>query len=108
VAARLRQAGAELCAYDPAVVADRGLAGASPPDGSLLTLVESPDAAVKDADAVGILTEWPEFRALDWGRLADLVRRPIVVDTRNLVDPDVLWRAGFFWLDVGRPLRPVT
>jgi UDPglucose 6-dehydrogenase len=103
VAARLRQAGAELCAYDPAVVADRGLAGTSPPDGSLLTLADSPDAAVKDADAVVILTEWPEFRALDWVRLADLVRRPIVVDTRNLVDPDVLRRAGFSWLGVGRP-----
>jgi UDPglucose 6-dehydrogenase len=108
VAARLRQAGAELYAYDPAVVADRGLAGASPPDGSLLTLMDSPDAAVKDVDAVVILTEWPEFRALDWGRVAELVRRPVVVDTRNLVDPDVLRRAGFSWYGVGRPPRRVA
>ena len=107
VAARLRQAGADLFAYDPAVAADPGLAGASP-IGQLLTVVDSPDAAVKDADAVVILTEWPEFRALDWGRLVGLVRRPVVVDTRNLVDPDVLRRAGFSWLGVGRSPRLVA
>jgi UDPglucose 6-dehydrogenase len=102
VAARLRQAGAELCAYDPALPADRGLAGVAPTDGPLLTLVDDPYVAAKDADAVVILTEWPEFRALDWSRLATVVRRPVVVDTRNVIDPDVLRGAGFSWLGVGR------
>ena len=52
-----------------------------------------------------ILTEWSEFRGLDWSRLRGIVRRPVVVDTRNLVDPDVLARAGFSWTGVGRPPR---
>jgi UDPglucose 6-dehydrogenase len=58
--------------------------------------------AAKDADAVVVLTEWPEFRSLDWSRLRGVVRRPVVVDTRNIVDPDVLDRAGFSWTGVGR------
>jgi UDPglucose 6-dehydrogenase len=104
VAARLRQAGAELTAYDPAFVTADGvqLAAGSELDGAPLTLVEDPYVAAKDADAVVVLTEWPEFRSLDWSRLRGVVRRPVVVDTRNIVDPDVLDRAGFSWTGVGR------
>jgi UDPglucose 6-dehydrogenase len=104
VAARLRQAGAELTAYDPAfVTADSvQLAAGNELDGAPLTLVEDPYVAAKDADAVVILTEWSEFRGLDWSRLRGIVRRPVVVDTRNIVDPDVLDRAGFSWTGVGR------
>jgi UDPglucose 6-dehydrogenase len=100
VAAQLRQAGADLQAFDPAISpADSAF------DGDLLTVVEDPYVAAKDADALVILTEWPEFRGLDWPRLAAAVRQPIVVDTRNLVDPDVLRRAGFSWIAVGRAPR---
>jgi UDPglucose 6-dehydrogenase len=100
VAAQLRQAGADLLAFDPAVGAED-----SAFDGDLLTVADDPYVAAKDADALVILTEWPEFRGLDWPRLATVVRRPVVVDTRNLVDPDVLRRAGFSWIAVGRPPR---
>jgi UDPglucose 6-dehydrogenase len=100
VAAQLRQAGADLVAFDPAVGAED-----SAFDGDLLTVADDPYVAAKDADALVILTEWPEFRGLDWPRLATVVRRPVVVDTRNLVDPDVLRRAGFSWIAVGRPPR---
>ncbi|HWN34213.1 MAG TPA: UDP-glucose/GDP-mannose dehydrogenase family protein, partial [Pseudonocardia sp.] len=58
-------------------------------------------AAAKDADAIVVLTEWPEFRALDWPALARVAANRIVVDTRNLLDPDVLRRAGFSWVGVG-------
>ncbi|MDQ2706831.1 MAG: UDP-glucose/GDP-mannose dehydrogenase family protein [Actinomycetota bacterium] len=109
VAARLRQAGAELCGYDPAVAAGNPVNHGMPTDGSLLTLVDDPYVAAKDADAVVILTEWPEFRALDWLRLRGVVRQPVVVDTRNLLDPDVPCRAGFSWVGVGRaPRRPAA
>jgi UDPglucose 6-dehydrogenase len=50
-----------------------------------------------------VLTEWPEFRGLDWAKLAGVVNRQVVVDTRNLLDPDVLRRAGFEWNGLGRP-----
>nr|WP_142102478.1 UDP-glucose/GDP-mannose dehydrogenase family protein [Pseudonocardia cypriaca] len=100
VAAQLRQAGAELLAFDPAITAED-----SSFDGDLLTVVDDPYVAAKDADAIVILTEWPEFRGLDWRRLATVVKRPLVLDTRNIVDPDVLRRAGFSWSAVGRPPR---
>jgi UDPglucose 6-dehydrogenase len=48
-----------------------------------------------------ILTEWPQFRLLDWAHLATLTRRPVVVDTRNLLDPDVVVRAGFSCYSLG-------
>jgi len=98
VAALLRQAGADLVGYDPALAAD----GPAQLDPGLLTLVDDPYVAAKDADAVVVLTEWPQFRGLDWARLADAVAAPTLVDTRNLLDPAVLRRAGFSWVGVGR------
>ena len=53
-------------------------------------------------DAVIVLTEWPEFRTLDWSRVAELTASPTVVDTRNLLDPDTLRRAGLSWTGLGR------
>ncbi len=98
VAALLRQAGAELVAYDPGVDPDT-----CPIDTTLLTVVDDPYEAVRDAEAVVVLTEWPAFRALDWTRLATLIGARVVVDTRNLLDADVIRRAGFTWIGVGRP-----
>jgi len=100
VAAILKQAGADLVAYDPGIMADT-----SPIDGSLLTMVDDPYLAAKDAEAIVILTEWPEFRALDWPLLSEVVGTPAVIDTRNLLDPDVFRRAAFTWTGVGRTMR---
>jgi UDPglucose 6-dehydrogenase len=100
VAALLKQAGADLVAYDPGVLADEVLI-----EGSLMTVVDDPYLAAKDAEAIVILTEWPEFRTLDWSRLADAVAVPTVIDTRNLLDPDVLRRAAFAWVGIGRTMR---
>jgi UDPglucose 6-dehydrogenase len=97
VAALLKQAGAELVGYDPGV-AESG----ARIDGSLLTVVDDPYVAAKDAEAIVILTEWPEFRQLDWQRLAGVSAGACVVDTRNLLDPDVLDRAELAWAGVGR------
>jgi UDPglucose 6-dehydrogenase len=98
VSALLRQAGAELVGYDPALTKD----AADRPELDALTVVDDPYLVAKDVDALVVLTEWPEFRTLDWPRLAGVVRRPIVVDLRNLLDPDVLRRAGFAWTGLGR------
>ena len=102
VAALLRQAGAELVGHDLGLGAG-GAGPAGPPvDPGLLTVVDDPYVAAKGADAVVVLTEWPQFRALDWARLAEAVATPTLVDTRNLLDPAVLRRAGFSWVGVGR------
>ncbi|GGM57538.1 UDP-glucose 6-dehydrogenase [Longimycelium tulufanense] len=93
VAGALAAEGAELTGHDPAV---RVVSGP-------LTVVDDPYAVAKDADALVLLTEWPEFRALDWTMVAELLNGKVVIDTRNHLDPDVLSRAGLTWHGVGRP-----
>jgi UDPglucose 6-dehydrogenase len=96
VVARLLVAeGAELMAYDPGLRGDE-------PGLEFVTLVGDAYQAGKGASALVLLTEWPEFRVLNWGRLAPLMEAPVVVDTRNLLDPDALRRAGMSWHGVGR------
>ena len=68
-------------------------------------LVDDPYDCVAGADAVVVVTEWPEYVALDWARVAGLVRRQLVVDGRNCIDADPLVELGFTWIGVGRPTR---
>jgi UDPglucose 6-dehydrogenase len=67
-----------------------------------LQVTDDPLKVASGAAALVVLTEWPEFRLLDWGQLAELVQRRIVVDTRNLLDADVLRRVGFEVRGIGR------
>jgi UDPglucose 6-dehydrogenase len=97
VAALLRQAGAKLVGFDPAL-----RSGDVRADLDGIVLADEPYAAAEGVDALVVLTEWPEFRSLDWSKLAGVVGRPVVVDTRNLLDPDVVRRAGFQWEGLGR------
>ncbi len=92
VAALLRAEGAELTGYDPGIGHDV--------DG--VRVVSDAYEVAKDADTVVVLTEWPEFRGLDWSRINDLAAGSVVVDTRNHLDPDALRRHGLTWWGVGR------
>ena len=96
VAAELHAQGAVLTGYDPGV--PEGVPGVT----DAVRVVDDPSMAAKDAAALVVLTEWPEFRALDWRALSSVVAERVVVDTRNLLDSDVLRRAGFSWIGVGR------
>jgi UDPglucose 6-dehydrogenase len=102
VAALLRQAGVDLIGYDPALSAE----AVGHPDLAGISLVDDPYLAAKDTDALVLLTEWPEFRSLDWATLSEVVRRPVVVDTRNFLDADVACRGGFEWIGLGRRAVP--
>jgi UDPglucose 6-dehydrogenase len=95
VAALLRE-GAAVRAYDPAAEANarRILAG--------VTYCPDPYDAARDSDAVVLLTDWDEFRALDLVRLRDLMRRPVLIDGRNLLDPDEVRALGFHYAGMGR------
>jgi len=95
----LLDAGATVVATDP-----EGMEAAAPmmPD---VTMVESAYAAAEGADAVVIVTEWDAFRALDLGRLATLVKQPVLVDLRNIYRRDEVERAGFVHHSVGLPDR---
>ncbi|MEU7526451.1 UDP-glucose/GDP-mannose dehydrogenase family protein [Saccharothrix sp. NPDC042600] len=97
VAELLAFEGAELVAYDPEI--REPLVG--------MTVVDDAYSAVRDADAVVLLTEWPEFRTLDWARVADLMNGALVLDTRNHLDDDALHRAGLLREGLGRKL-PAT
>jgi UDPglucose 6-dehydrogenase len=68
-------------------------------------MVSDPYECVRGADAVVLVTEWPEYRALDWARVAQLVRRHIVIDGRNCLDGDAVVAAGFTYISTGRPIR---
>lgn len=57
----------------------------------------------KDAEALIIATEWDEFRKLDWGRIRDLMARPLILDARNLLVPAEMKARGFEYHSIGRP-----
>ncbi len=94
---RLIEQGARLRAYDPA-----GMDEAR----TMLSDVEWCDdsyAAMDGADAVLILTEWNEFRAIDPEKAKARLKQPIMVDLRNIYRPDEMAAAGFHYSSIGRP-----
>jgi UDPglucose 6-dehydrogenase len=58
--------------------------------------------AVRDADALVIVTEWNQFRALDMSRIRDLMKSPKIADLRNIYEPTDLRELGFDYVGVGR------
>jgi UDPglucose 6-dehydrogenase len=93
----LLQEGSEITAYDPAAM-DR--AQAVLPSG--VKFANSSYEAAHGADALLILTEWEEFSNLDLTRLRQALKYPIVIDGRNLYDPEVMAAQGFSYYSVGR------
>ncbi|MGC9127829.1 MAG: UDP-glucose dehydrogenase family protein [Acidithiobacillus sp.] len=92
--------GAQVRAYDPAAMDEaRRLYG----ERADLTLCEDPYAACDDAEALVICTEWQIFRSPDFADIRRRLRRPIIIDGRNLYDPASLRREGFSYHAIGRP-----
>jgi UDPglucose 6-dehydrogenase len=60
------------------------------------------------ADAMVVLTEWNAFRALDLERTRQLLRRPIVIDMRNVYQPGEMIAAGFSYTSIGRPVTSLN
>src|SRR6266567_470715 len=96
----LQDVGAAVCAYDPP-----GMEQAKPllPD---ITCAGSAYACAQGADALVIVTEWEQFRALDLARLKAIMARPVVVDLRNVYRPEDMARYGFAYHSVGRSGHP--
>ena len=95
----LIEAGARIRAYDP-----EGLGEAK----KLLDGVawcEGAYEAMEGADALIIITEWNAFRALDLARVKALMKAPVMIDLRNIYDPQEMAAAGFDYASIGRPLR---
>ena len=68
-----------------------------------MTTEADPYACIEGADALVILTEWDQFRALDLGRVRTILRKPIVVDLRNVYKPADMMARGFTYVSIGRP-----
>jgi hypothetical protein len=94
IAYRLLSEGADVRAWDPV---------ARPDDLHGVELCDTVVDAVRDADALVIVTEWPELRTLISTEVRDAMARPIIIDGRNLLDPAAARDAGFVYEGIGRP-----
>jgi UDPglucose 6-dehydrogenase len=92
--------GCTVCAFDPAAM--KRSAEVLVPGPKLRYADDAYDAAL-DADALVVLTDWREFAALDLSKLNKTLRYPIVIDGRNLFDPQVMSQNGFTYISTGRP-----
>jgi UDPglucose 6-dehydrogenase len=94
IAYRLLAEGAEVRAWDPV---------AQPRDFEEVEISDSVLAAVRNADAAVIVTEWPQLREITTPEVRDAMARPLIVDGRNLLDPAAAVAAGFEYEGIGRP-----
>jgi UDPglucose 6-dehydrogenase len=90
-------AGADIIAHDPVAIpeARRRLDGR-------VTFAESSYEALRDADALAVITDWNEYRHPDFERMRTLLRRPVIVDGRNLYTPSKMQQLGFEYYSIGR------
>ena len=100
LASRLLAEGADVRAYDPVAKPGDLVRG--------VTLCESALEAVQDADAAVIVTDWDEFRSLASPEVREAMRRPLIVDGRNLLDPETVRSAGFDYEGIGRASSPLS
>ena len=99
VCGELNDAGVRVQAYDPVAIEEsRHVLG----DRSALTYSGDAYEAAKGADVLVIMTEWNEFRNLDLDKLRAIMRQPVIVDARNVLDPTQAADAGFQYIAVGR------
>jgi UDPglucose 6-dehydrogenase len=99
LSARLQGAGARVRAYDPVAEeeARKLISG--------VVFASSAADAIAGADAVVLVTEWPEFRMLDLAEVARAMRGSLLVDGRNFIDPEAARSAGLVYEAIGRPSR---
>jgi UDPglucose 6-dehydrogenase len=97
--AALQEMGAKVRVYDPVGMepAKKELSGVS--------YCEDAYSCAEGAAALVIVTEWEQFRALDFGRLKQVMAQPVLVDLRNVYQPDEVARHGFAYESVGRPSK---
>lgn len=94
----LIEAGARIKAYDPEAMEEaKHLMNGG------IEYAEGPYDALEEADAMVIVTEWDQFRALDLDRIKETLKQPIVVDLRNIYSTEDMAKRGFDYTSIGRP-----
>jgi UDPglucose 6-dehydrogenase len=92
----LQREGAKIKAYDPeAAEKSKGVL-------NNIEYCSNPYEAAKDADALVILTEWDEFRALDMKKIKSAMKHPLIIDGRNIYNPEEIRKEGFTYMSIGR------
>lgn len=93
----LLKLGANVTVYDPEAMDNVKVLL-----GNQLTFCHTPYAALDDADALMIFTEWPQFRTPDFQKMSRLLKNKLIFDGRNLYEPDQMREAGFSYYSIGR------
>jgi UDPglucose 6-dehydrogenase len=97
LAQNLLAKGARLKAYDPVAIPD-----AKAQLNGMVKYCESAYGVAEGVDALIVATGWPEFRTLDFAKIRHLVKRPVIIDTKNLLDSSRLRAMGFQYMGIGR------
>jgi UDPglucose 6-dehydrogenase len=97
LAQNLLAKGARVRAYDPVAMSE-----AKHQLNGTIKYCESAYGVAEGVDALVVGTGWPEFRTLDFSRIRHLLKRPIIIDTKNLLDSSRLRAMGFQYMGVGR------
>jgi len=97
IIAGLRERGAKIRVFDPVAMDAARLILSDD-----VAFCENAYEAARGADALVIVTEWNQFRMLDFERIRKLLRQPILVDLRNVYEPGPIRKAGYTYVDVGR------
>ena len=97
IARRLAERGAKVRAHDP-IALERARRECD----SSVSLVSSVEQLAADADALVLVTEWPQYHDLPWRKVAGLMRTPLLLDGRNFLDQAALEAAGFQYIGMGR------
>jgi len=100
----LSESGATVQAYDPVAMPDVAAKYKKMIEAGRLTLVQSAMAALEGADLLVVVTEWQEFRSPDFDKMHELLKSPVIIDGRNVYDPEELAERGFAYYGIGRGL----
>lgn len=93
----LQAEGARIKAYDPSAM-EKAKAAL----GERVRFCKDPYEACRDSDCVLVVTEWSEFKELDFSRIKKLLKRPLIIDGRNIYDPARMQKMGFTYVGIGR------
>ena len=94
---KLLNEGAVVRAYDPAAIAET-----RKQIGNAIIYADNPYDALKDADAMVLMTEWSEFHLPDFNRMTEIMKGKVIFDGRNIYDPALIRKMGFVYYGIGR------
>lgn len=102
---QLSRLGAKVKAYDP-IYAEGSQGFQAVPEQVILT--NTPEQLAEDCDAIVLVTDWQQFRELNYADLAQRMNIAVVIDGRNYLNPDKMVAAGFYYMGIGRPSAGTT